>query len=460
MPVREVIRCRAFALVLVPFLLATAPAHAETLRDALAAAYAGNPQLQSERAKLRATDETVSEALANWRPSASAQTQGGFSHQEFDQTSGNLKPKDASISVTQPLWRGGRTVAATRQAKESVMQERAQLADTEQNVLVNTATAYMDVLRDEKILALHTDNEKMLNDYLSEASERAQIGEKTKTDVSQAQARLLQAQADRNTAQTNLKEALSTYERLVAPPSGGFEEPELKLNLPRSRQAAIDQAVAGNPAVAAAEHAMEAQGFGVDEARGNLLPELSLQGSASRTWDENVPQQFINDNHTENDQVVMQLKVPLYTGGADYARIREARQQQTSRQRDLDEARREAAEKATQAWDETQTARQNTDLHRQQVEAAEATLSGMESEERAGDRTSTDRLNAQQELLQARIAEVQAEHDHMVASFKMMAAVGEFTADKLDLGIELYDPVKHYDKSRNRWFGTSDSSPQ
>src|SRR5262249_23757911 len=125
-PVRKycrVVRPLVLAIMLAPSL----PAQAETLRDALAAAYAGNPQIESERAKLRATDETVSEALANWRPNASAQTQAGFSHQEFDQTSGNLKPKDASVSITQPLWRGGRTVAATRQAKESVMQERAQL---------------------------------------------------------------------------------------------------------------------------------------------------------------------------------------------------------------------------------------------------------------------------------------------------------------------------------------------
>src|SRR5262249_3630161 len=153
------------------------------------------------------------------------------------------RPKEAGLTISQPLWRGGRTTAATRQAKESVMQERATLVDTEQSVLLNTATAYLDVLQNEQIFALQSANERMLESYLAEVTERAQLGEKTKTDVSQAQTRLLQAQSDRNTAQTNLKASLTTYERLAGAPSGPFDQPELKLHLPQSRQAAIDQAV-------------------------------------------------------------------------------------------------------------------------------------------------------------------------------------------------------------------------
>jgi TolC family type I secretion outer membrane protein len=434
----------------------TGVAQAETLRDALAMAYAGNPQLESERAKLRATDEGVPEALSGWRPTLSAQGNAGFSHLEFDTTSGNLHPRDAGVSLSQPVWRGGQTVAATRQANESVLQERAVLADTEQSVLVDTATSYLDVLRDQEILKLNDEYQKTLESYLEEAKERAQLGEKTQTDVSQAQSRLLQAQADRNTASTSLKASLSAYQRFTGHIPGALDKPEFKPVIPGSRQAAIEDAQEQAPAVQAAEHAARAQNAAVRQADGVLLPEVSLQGSANRAWNENVPEQNVNDNHTENDQVVMRVNVPLYTGGADYAKLREARQRMRASERDLDEARAEAGEKAEQAWDELQTAAQNVELHRQQAQAAQAALEGMESEERAGDRTSTDRLNAQQEVLNANIASAQAAHDQTVASFRLMAAVGGFTADKLDLKVDLYDPQAHYRKSKYLWFGIRD----
>jgi TolC family type I secretion outer membrane protein len=436
------------------------PAGAETLQDALALAYTNNPALQAERAKLRSVDEGVPEALSNWRPTATAQANAGVSHQVFDTTSGNLKPSDTSVTISQPVYRGGRTVAATRQADENVLQERAQLTDTEQTVLVNAATSYLDVLQDQAILDLYAANEATIEGYVKEANERTKLGDKTHTDISQAEARLARARTDRNTAEVNLRIARSAYVRFAGQPSGPFSGPDLKLSLPPTREQAIAQAVTGAPAVVAAGHAERADAANIDAVRGNLLPEVSLQGSANNTWNENVPQQTISDNRTVNDQVLMQVKMPLYTGGADYARLRAAYQQRGQKRRDLDEAKREAEERAVQAWEQMQTTAENIGLRRQQIAAAQAALEGMTQEERVGDRSSTDRLNAQQELLDSRVATLQAEHDHTVAMIQMMASTGDFTAEKLGLKVDLYDPDRHYRESRRRWFGTGDAKDQ
>jgi TolC family type I secretion outer membrane protein len=447
-------------LAVAGFIAAPQPVYAETLQEALALAYTNNPALQAERAKLRSVDEGVPEALSGWRPSASAQADGGLAHQSFDTTSGNLKPYDTSVTLSQPLYRGGRTVAAMRQADENVLQERAQLTDTEQTVLVNAATAYLDMLQDQAILDLQAENQTTLEKYVAEAKERTRLGEKTHTDISQAESRLARAHADRNTAEVNLRIARSAYVRFAGQPSGPFAPPDLKLSLPPTQDAAIDQAVMHAPAVVAAEHAARAGAANIEAVRGNLLPEVSLQGSVANTWNENVPEQNINDNRTANDQVLMQVKLPLYTGGADYARLRAAYQDRGEKLRDFDEAKREAQERAEQAWEQVQTTAENISLRQQQITAAQAALDGMTQEERVGDRTSTDRLNADQELLDSRVAEIQAEHDHTVATIQMTAATGDFTAEKLALKVDLYDPDRHYNESHRRWFGTGDASAQ
>jgi outer membrane protein TolC len=271
---------------------------------------------------------------------------------------------------------------------------------------------------------------------------------------------MARARADRNTAAVNLRIARSAYARFVGQPAGAFAQPDLKLSLPPTQVQAVAQAVINAPAVVAAEHSERADAANIDAVRGNLLPEVSLQGSMNNTWNENVPEQNINDNRTVNDQVLVQMKLPLYTGGADYARLRAAYQERGEKRRDLDEAKREAEERAVQAWEQMQTTGENIGLRRQQVEAAQAALEGMTQEERTGDRTSTDRLNAQQELLDSRVAEIQAEHDHTVAMIQMMAASGDFTAEKLALKVDLYDPDRHYRNSRGLWFGAGDAKDQ
>lgn len=435
------------------------PAQAETLKEALAQVYESNPAIQSARATLRATDEGVAQAVSGWRPTLSAQAGTGFAHQEFDTTTGNLKPSDASLTLTQPIYRGGRTVAATAQADATVKQEQAKLIATEQSVLLDAATAYMDVLQNQSLLALYQGNQADMQNWLAETQTRFKLGDKTQTDIDQAQAFLARAQATLNMAAVNLQNARATYLRYVGHMPDILEPatalPALTLS---TREAALTQAGHDAPVVQAALYADKAVAKNIDVVKGNLLPEVSLQGQISHTWNENVPQQFISDNQTENDEIMLQVKIPLYTGGADYARLRAAYQDKSAKRHDLNEAMREAQQQAGEAWDQEQATANNIAIRKQQVTAAAATLDGMKKEERVGDRSSTDRLDAEQDLLNARAAAIQAAHDNMIAQFRLRASLGEFTAQKLNLPVTLYDPQKYYLHNRHKWFGAGSST--
>jgi TolC family type I secretion outer membrane protein len=395
--------------------------------------------------------------LSGWRPSASAQAAAGISHQVYDTTSGNLKPLDAGVTLSQPLYRGGRTVAATRQAEENVSQERAKLVAKEQEVLLDAATAYLNLLRDQAILDLQTENEKTLSDWVVQVKERFRLGEKSKTDISLFESRLARAHADRATALINLGVTRSTYFRLLGRAAGQLEQPDIKVSFPDTREGVIVEAVKHAPEVLAAWHDMQAQEATISATRGVLLPELSIEGSANATRNENVPQQFIHDNRTENDRLMLQLKVPLYSGGGDYARLRAAYHERSEKRMNLDETTREAVEKTVQAWEQYVALGEIIEVRKNEIDAAQGTLQGMKIEERVGDRSSMDTLDAEQDLLNAQISEVQAAHDHTLALFHLAASIGRFTAERLNLNVALYDPEAHYKDSRGRWFGVGDA---
>jgi outer membrane protein len=430
------------------------PAHAESFEDALAMAYSSNPALQAERAKLRSVDESVAAAVGDLRPQITAQANAGVSWQVYDKTSANLTPTDAGVTVTQPLYNGGGTLASIHQAEESVRQERATLMTTEQTVLVGAATAYLDVVQDTVIRDLYAGNEDTLKSWVDEAKQRFSMGEKTRTDVSQAESRLARAHADRNSAEQNLSIARNAYIRYVGQVPGAMAQPSLTPVLPSTRDEAADWARRSAPTVDAASHAERAAKANITVARSNLLPVLSLQGSLNNARDENIPETGISTNRTVNDQLLLQIKIPLTVGGGEYARVRAAYQNRSQKRDELTEAQREACETALQAWDQMQAATSNISWRQSQVTAAIDTLEGMKQEERAGDRSSTDTLNAQQELLDSRVSAIQAEHDKAVATVQLMAALGQFTAQSLKLKVDIYDPNKHYLADKTKWFGT------
>lgn len=437
--------------------LAPAPAHAQSLADALIAAYSNNPTLAARRARLRATDEQVPQALSNWRPSVSITADAGYNRNRStlrtsDRTQ-NRKPASAGVSVTQPLYRGGRTLAATEGAENSVRAERARLIDTEQDILLAAATAYLNVFRDEAVLDLNINNEKVLKRQLEATKDRFEVGEITRTDVHQAEARLAGATADRIRAEASLENSRANYENIVGLPAPkGLKLPADPGGLPKDRHDAITQAATNNPNVVAAEFDRKAGQNTVREVKGELLPQVDLTGSVDRAYET-----ASDSGRTDSAEVMVNLTIPLYQQGDVYSRLREAKQSLAELIRNIDQARRDAIEDATSAWENLQTARARVVSFSSQIEANVVALDGVEREAAVGSRTVLDVLDAEQELLDARVGHTEAQRDERVAAFELATAIGRMTAQDLSLGVDVYDPRKHYDEVRGKWFGGSSS---
>ncbi len=430
-------------------------ANALTIEEALARAYEGNPELQSQRASLRSTDESVPQALSGWRPEVSVSGSIGRTEVESkfneasSRTESNLSPRSASLDVSQPLYRGGRTNAATDRAKAEVQAARADLVSVEQSVLLRVATAYVTAVRDEAVVELNANNEQVLERQLEAAQDRFRVGEVTRTDVSQAESRLERARADRAAAEGDLESSRATLQRLTGVPPESVEVPEPLEGLPTSKDEAVTLAARNNPDVVAAEFDRLAADHQIAEVRGELLPEVSLDGSLERNDEASN-----EGGEREEFSVVLSLSVPIYQQGAVYSRTREARQVLQQAQAQVDNQRRVAVETATQAWENLVSSRAEIVARRAQVESAELALEGVQREQQVGSRTVLDVLDAEQELLDARVNLVRAERDLVVASYEVKSATGQLTAVDLGLPVTLYDFDAHYRAVRNQWWGT------
>ncbi len=424
----------------------------ETLEEAMVAAYTNNPTLLARRAALRATDEGVAQALSGWRPTLSASAEIG--KEDVDSQSGfftsdeTRTPETYSLNLSQPLYRGGRTLAATAQAENLVRADRARLAEVEQDILLQAATAYMDVLRDQAVLEFAINNEQRLRRQREAAQDRFDVGEVTRTDVAQAEARLSNAIADRVRARSDLTSARASYRNVVGTLPGRLTPPPAVVGLPDGERDAQEMAVRDNPGVVGAAHAALAAS---DEARGafgGLLPEVSLDADLRRAED-----QASRGSLTESASISARITIPLYQAGSAYSVVREARQVAAQRRLEVDESRRAVYEEATQAWQDLVAARAQIAAFGDAVRAAEIALEGVEQEAAVGSRTTLDVLDAEQELFDAKVDLVRAQRDEVVASFTLRASVGRLTAEALGLPVEIYDASHHYRRVRGKLFG-------
>lgn len=442
-------------------------ADAETLQEALATAYITNPTLEAQRAHLRATDELVPQALSNWRPTVklSGDATRTDTFERAPTSAFNLRTlsntevlasqtilgtgQDVSLTVTQPLFRGGRTVAQTKQAEAQVAADRAALESTEQTVLLNVANAYLNVVLYQAVLDLSINNEQVLQRQLDATDDRFRVGEVTRTDVAQAESRLSAAHADRTQALGNLRAAQANYVNVVGHPPENLAAPGPVPGLPVSIDQARDLALAQNPSVANAKYAYDAAEHGVDLVAGELLPTVSLNGQALRNYD------FQGRNTFERVyQAGINVTVPLYQQGQEYSRLRAQKHTAGQSRIDVDVASRDTVESVTKAWEALATARARIASYSDQITAARVALEGVQRESQVGSRTVLDVLNAEQELLNAQVNLVQAQHDETVAAFQLKSTVGQLTAQALALPVQVYDPVKHYDDVRGQWIGT------
>ncbi|MGB8275774.1 MAG: TolC family outer membrane protein [Alphaproteobacteria bacterium] len=436
--------------------LAAGPATglAETLQDALTSAYTTNPTLDAARAQLRAVDEQVPQARANYFPTVTGTGNLGksdtTSKSPFFTQSTTISPRGANVTISQPVYRGGRTEAQTDQAENDVLAGRAQLLVTEQTILLAAATAYADVFRDQAVLDLNINNEQVLRRQLEATTDQFQVGEVTRTDVSQAEARLASATAARIQAEGNLESSRAVYRNVIGLLPGKLTEPDPLAGLPGNRDDAIAESEK-NPAVISARFSELAARSSVDVAYGQLLPTLSLNGEYQRQDEASSRNGF-----AESTSLTAQLSVPLYPGGGVYSQVRQAKETVLQLRKQVEAALRDAAQQSTQAWNALETARAQSKSFEAQIRANEIALEGVRQEATVGSRTVLDILNAEQELLDSKVNHVRSRRDALVAGWQLKAAVGQLTAKALDLPVEYYDVEKHYEEVREKLWGVGE----
>lgn len=452
--IHDSLRWSGAAMLLV---LAAFPARAEilTLKDALGIAYQTNPQLAGEQAQLRATDENVAQANANWRPTVNAQASFGI---EDSRTAPSffpaplLHPETAGVTVSQPLYRGGRTFAEVARAKAQVRQERARLIAVEQSVLLNAVNAYMNVVRDSATYQLQVSNVAALQKQLDAARTEFKFGEVTKTDVAQAEARLAGAQAGLLTAQGQLYASRAAFTQIIG------RRPELLQayppfpDMPATQNDAMFAALKLNPNILAAHENEQAAKFAVDDAEGALAPQVSLQGQYQYSKDS---LSFGKNSNNHIAAITTQLTVPIYQGGAEWATIKQQKELHGQSQLQIFDAERQVRQAVETAWQGFQAAQAAIRANLAQVKADQLAYEGVQKERSAGTRTVLDVLNAEQELLNAEVAVVVSRHDAYVAAHQVLAAAGLLTAKALGLKVKLYDPTEHYNDATDQ-FGFGD----
>ncbi len=442
--------------VAVGVLAVSAPAMAQprTLQDALMAAYSNNPTLQGARAQLRATDEGVSQALSGWRPQVVLSGAVGYGDGS-SRIGSNIARNNRVIfteqaSLVQPLFGGG-TGVNTNQADNRVFAQRGRLLATEQQVFNDTTNAFVNVIQTQQILQLNINNEQVLGRQLQAARDRFRVGEITRTDVAQAEAAVAGARAQRQTGEGNLQTARANYRRFVGELPDQLIEPQpLKLPL-RNQAEAAQLASQNNPNVIAALFDAAASRDAIDAAFSQLSPQVSVQASAARNDNQSVRQQ-----RGIGGQVLLNASIPLYQGGAEYSRVRQARQTEQQARKTVDDIRRQAIQSATQAWETLTAARFTIESTRTQIRANQIALEGVQREAIVGSRTTLDVLNAEQALLNSRVTLVQNLSNLVTASYAVAAAIGRLTARDLSLNVPLYDETAYYNAVRQRLFGTGD----
>lgn len=432
-------------------------ASAQSLLDTFAKAYMSNPTLEAQRAQVRGTDENVNQAISLWRPTVTGTASAGVAYQDSNPAIDRYQtrtPASVQLEVVQPLYRGGRNPAALAQAENQVLSERAALLSVEQQVLQSAGVAYVNVVRDQAVVELNLNNEEVLRRQLQAVRDRFQVGEVTRTDVSQAEARLSRAIADRRAAEGNLETSRANYEQVVGVAPGVLVPPPPLPGLPASRDEAIQRSQKDNPLVVQAVFSHLSATKNVRVIEGELLPSASLVGQVRQSYENSAA-----DVSAFNAQALAQVTVPLYQSGSVRSRVRQAKQQASQRLVQVEEARRAAIESATAGWEQLSATRNQISALRSEVTAQEIALDGVRQEALVGTRTVLDVLDAEQELLNARVNLTRARRDEVVASLSLAASVGYLTAETLDLSVPRYDVRAHYNAVRGAWFGTDVGSP-
>jgi TolC family type I secretion outer membrane protein len=425
------------------------PVSAQTLDESLAQAYLSNPTLLAARAELRSVDETIAQALSGYRPTLEASGELAYAREQSDISSWHTThPNNVALTLTQPLYTGGRTEASTSQADNLIYAQREFLTATEQDVMLSVVTVYIDVILAEAVLELSRNNEDRLQRQLQATEDRFRVGEVTRTDVSQAKASLASAVADRLAAEGALASARADFESIVGSPAGELTNPGPVTGLPTTSESALDIAEVEHPTIRGAQYSELAAIDNVDVEFSDVLPQVSVVGLLSRNYDVSI-----GLDRQDTAAVLAQVTVPLYQAGFQSSQIRQAKQLVAQARDQIDEARRQVLSSVITAWEQLTTAQAQITAFQEQVSANEVALEGTQREAEVGERTVLDILDAEQALFESQISLVTAQRDEVVASYGLQSAMGRLTAAYLGLPVQLYDVDTYYREARDSWWG-------
>jgi outer membrane protein len=437
---------------------AAAPVLADTIESALVRAYQNNPQLNAQRASVRATDENVPQALSGYRPKVAVTASGGYQYTDSTQNvpggpgvalHGAQAPAAVGATVSQTLFDGFQTANKTRAAEGQVSASREGLRVLEQTVLLAAATIYMDYLRDSAIVEVQRSNVRVLEETLKQTRDRFSVGEVTRTDVAQSQAQLAAGRTQLLTAESTLTTTRSNFRRIIGNEPGQLAPGSpVDRFLPATLAGATDLALTQNPNVTASMYGIDVSHLQVKVAEGALFPTVTLQANVQQGYAQQltVEKQFFAS-------AIAQVSVPIYQGGAEYSLIRQSKETLAQQRLTLEQVRDQTRASAVQAWGQLVAGKSQVASAQAQVEASEIALNGIREEAKAGQRTTFDVLTAQQTLVNARVALVTAQHDRVVASYAVLNAVGRLSPQVLKLKTTVYDPSVHYHQVRDSWVG-------
>ncbi len=431
--------------------LSAIDSRAETLTDTLSQAYRYSPLLDAQRATLRATDEDVARANSGYRPDIRGSVDVGRERTNVRPGTGSTtSPRGYTLQMVQPVFRGFQTTNAVNAAEAAVRAGREQLRNVEQQVLLDAVTAYGNVVRDQAIVRLRENNLNFLGTELKATKDRFAVGEVTKTDVAQAEARRALGQSELDLAKANLKSSRAVYEQVVGSPPQNLTEanPNTKL-LPRSLDEAIGTGTRENPAVVGALYAEQGARYQVDQIRGELLPSAQLEASFTERFDSSRQTEEV-----ETASIVGRLNVPIYANGGEvHARVRQAKHTHLARIQEIEQARAAAQSQVVQAWSQLTGFKAQRESDKAQIEANRTALNGVREEEKVGQRTLIEVLNAQQELLQSQVQLETTKRNVLVATYSVVSAIGRLNVSEVGAASTVYDPEIHADEVRRKWWG-------
>jgi outer membrane protein len=452
----------AAASVLLLACMGPVPVLADTIEAALVRAYQNNPQLNSQRAQVRFTDENVPQALSGYRPRVAVTASAGYQYTDTNTTAGGSAtsivrteihganpPRSVGATVTQTLFNGQQTANRTRAAESQVSGAREGLRVLEQAVLLSAATIYMDYLRDAAIVEVQKSNVRVLEQTLKQTRDRFNVGEVTRTDVAQSEAQLAAGKTQLLTAEAQLVTTKSNFRRIIG------NEPEalapgspVDRYLPGTLPTAVELGLTENPNVTAAMFGIDVSYLLVKVNEGALLPTVTLQAAVQQTYESTMTLY-----RSFGASATAQLTVPVYQGGAEYSLIRQSKETLAQQRLVLEQTRDQTRANVVTAWGQLVAGKAQVQSAQSQVTASEIALNGVREEAKAGQRTTLDVLNAQQALVNARVALVTAQHDRVVASYSVLNTVGRLSPQVLNLPTTVYDPSVHYHQVRDSWAG-------